>query len=116
MTPIAPSLCEQYGLLIEFLAAQPQFAANPRKKSIEIGTRDYITNNAEKFAKSREKKDPSIPQTAQDMMVPFIMQEYFNIPPENSQRSGDNWHDFPAQNHNLSEEGFRHFVTRYFRV
>ena len=80
MNLIDSSLCEQYGLLIEFLAAQPQFAANPRKKGIEIGTRDYITNNAEKFAKSREKKAPSIPQTAQDTMVPFIMQEYFNIP------------------------------------
>ena len=205
MNLIDPSLYEQYGLLIDFLATQPQFAANPRKKSMKIGTRDYITTNAEKFARSREKKAPSIPQTAKDMMVPFIMQEYFNIPPENmdtalewhryamsaeniigelleryiahhleqrgwvwcsgslvraidfigrdgdghwfmlqvknrdnsenssssairqgtginkwfrtfSQRSGDNWHNFPARNHNLSEEGFRHFVTQYLSV
>ena len=81
MAKINRELIRPYYTIIEFLSDNPEMAFSGRSKSSgEIGTKEYIDSQAEKFCKSREPKRPEPPQTIPDEMVSLILNQYFGLP------------------------------------
>jgi SinI restriction endonuclease len=83
MKEIAPELAEKYATLISFLALNPDSAAKQKgKNAAEVGTAAYIQAQAIGFASARMPKGPEAPNTVPDDMVSFILESYFDVPPE----------------------------------
>ncbi|MBM3788543.1 MAG: SinI family restriction endonuclease [Acidobacteria bacterium] len=75
-----PELAEKFMTVIRFLAANPKAASNLRRKTLTIGSFDYIQAAAAAFAAGRVPRKPEPPSTVPDEMVSYILQEYFGIP------------------------------------
>lgn len=110
MKMIDQSLCEKYSLLIEFLSAYPDVAATSRSKKIKTGSREYITQNAQAFADARKKRYPTSAQTEQDVMVPFIMKEYFDVPAQDIDKAVK-WHRHAMGAENIIGELLERYIA-----
>ena len=81
MATINPALVDAYGHLIGFLALNPGAASKMKGKAApEIGTEAYIQAQALSFCASRRPRAPQPPTTVPDEMVPFILENHFQVP------------------------------------
>lgn len=110
MIMIDESLCNKYSLLIEFLTEYPDAAAKSRSKKIKTGSSEYIVKNAQGFAAAREIRYPKSAQTEQDLMVPFIMQEYFDVPAEKIDEAVE-WHRHAMGAENIIGELLERYIA-----
>jgi len=80
MSRIAPELVYKYTLVIKFLSEHPQYASAIRGSSPPVvGTKEYITQQANAFVASRAPRAPKPPTTVPDEMVSEILVSYFGI-------------------------------------
>ncbi|WAC47843.1 SinI family restriction endonuclease [Asticcacaulis sp. SL142] len=87
MMGIRPELSDKYSELIRFLAWQPDAATNLRgRNSPQIGSDEYIEKLAYSFANSRDPRRPSPPQTVPDEVVSVILNEFFDVPADQTER------------------------------
>ncbi len=95
MRQLDPTLAERFGILIQFLADNPEAASAIRGgKDLAIGSEEYIRRQAENFIRSRDPRAPSPPSTVPDEMVGFIIHKYFDVPATELERA--------VELHNLS--------------
>jgi hypothetical protein len=87
MKLINPNLVEQYGKVILFLSEFPLAASKMRGLAApEIGTADYVRQQAEGFSAARIPRAPKKPATVPDEMVSVILRGYFDIPHDDLKR------------------------------
>ena len=95
MQQFDPNLSERFGVLIQFLADNPDSASGLRGNTGSVvGSEEYIHHQAENFVRSREPRAPTPPATIPDEMVSFIINKYFDVPENELERA--------VELHNLS--------------
>lgn len=87
MRSVDPLLAQRYAEVIGFLAQHPEAAKKIKGKAApELGSREYIWQQARAFAASRMPKAPQPPSTIPDEMLSLILQAFFGIPAESLER------------------------------
>jgi SinI restriction endonuclease len=80
MDAVDDSLTQQFIVVVRFWVEQPDTAPLKRRKSLEVGSEEYIYHQAIGFSNSRKPKLPQAPKTVPDELVSIILSEYFEIP------------------------------------
>jgi len=95
MNQINPNLSDKFEMIILFLVHNPGAASKVHRKSnIEIGSEEYIRQQAGNFIRSREPRAPSPPSTIPDEIISLIINKYFDVPKHELERA--------VELHNLS--------------
>ncbi len=110
MDDVNAELSTKFSNIIEFLSQNTDAAPEPRNQNIITGSEEHIEKLAHTFSNSRTKKPPSKPQTQQDMMVLFILENYFNVPTKKINKA-ISWHRYAMGAENIIGELLERYIA-----